>query len=168
MPELEIVLWSGFQPEPFDVDADTAWAPIEYTSVYDTWQLYVDLNGSGAVVACFDPPGQSKLAMMANDWSDELERQGWLGENVWRSRCADSHNDWAIWERDLMSIGFSDPDEVVPINWLTMPEFDEDEWTLHEFVNGIHHTSDLWAEDEPLLIPAGFSNGRHENVAACV
>lgn len=147
MPELEIVLWSGFQPEPFDVDTDTPWAPIEYTSVYDTWQLYVDLNGSGAVVSCFDPAGQSKLAMMANDWSDELERQGWLEENVWLSRCADCRDEYALWERDLLAIDFGESDEEAPINWLTMPEFEG---------------------DESMLILAGSSNGRDENVEACV
>lgn len=147
MPELEIVLWSGFQPEPMEIETEQLWAAIESASIYDTWQLFVELARSGAVVSCFDPAGQSKLAMMANDWSDELKRQGWLGENVWLSRCADDAYEKAIWERDLMTVELPDADDDASLNWLTMPDFEEAAWTPHEFVNGTHHTSDLWVED---------------------
>lgn len=168
MPEMELVLWSAFQPEPFDPEVEYPWAPIEYASIYDCWKLYVEMSPNGAIISCFDPAGQSKLAMMANDWSDELESQGWLGENVWRSRCAREFDEQAVWERDLAALFSYEYEETPALDWLTMPEFEGDLWPVHEMTTSSHTTDSFSAVDAYSLIPVDANNGRYEDDKACV
>lgn len=83
VPEIEIVLWSGYQPELQRAnDRASNWAAIERVILYEGSSQYVDYDANGGVTRCFDPLGQSQLSRFADDWSDELLARGWLDRGV--------------------------------------------------------------------------------------
>lgn len=83
IPEIEIVMWSSYQPEPpTDEAGSESWAAIEKVILYEGARLYVTLDENGEVNHCFDPVGQAQLARFADDWSEELLTNGWLEQGV--------------------------------------------------------------------------------------
>ncbi len=134
VPEIEIVLWFGFQPiAPNDDESDThAWAAIEQTTIDDGWKLYVQLDDNREVAACLNPAGQTKLTLMAEDWADELLRMGWLDEACQSVASKRQLTPNVLWERD--------------IEYITAPLDDEDELAFF--------TDLQWDDDEVDSLPA--------------
>ena len=124
VPEIEIVLWFGFQPiAPNDDESDThAWAAIEQTTMDDGWKLYVQLDDNREVAACLNPAGQAKLTLMAEDWADELLRMGWLDKASRSTTSKRSLTPAMLWERD---IELEDEDELA---FFKNIQWDDDEF----------------------------------------